>query len=79
MSAPKTGDFAPEVIPSPLEGRLEPEARPMSTPLEAALISAAVSLKRIADTLDVMRVLQANPRGVRLDADDLHAMRTRSR
>jgi hypothetical protein len=37
---------------SPFEGKLEPEARSQRTPEQAALTSIAVSLKRIADTLD---------------------------
>jgi len=34
-----------------LEGKLEPEARDCRDPISAATISAAVSLKRIADVL----------------------------
>ena len=40
----------------PLDGKLEPEARDTDTPTEAALISLAVSMKRIADVLDVLDV-----------------------
>lgn len=37
---------------SPLDGKLEPEAKDgCSSPSEAALVSMAVSLKRIADEL----------------------------
>lgn len=39
-------------IPNPLEGKLEPEARPCRDPLSAAATSIAVSLKRIADVLE---------------------------
>lgn len=38
--------------PHPLEGKFEPEARDAGTLSEAALTSIAVSLKRIADTID---------------------------
>lgn len=37
--------------PHPLEGKYEPEARVCQTSKEAALMSIAVSLKRIADAL----------------------------
>lgn len=37
----------------PLDGKMEPEARNINTsPSDAALVSIAVSLKRIADTFD---------------------------
>ena len=35
--------------PHPLEGKYEPESRDVQTPLEAAYMSIAISLKRIAD------------------------------
>ena len=38
--------------PHPLEGKYEPESRDVQTPLEAAYMSIAISLKRIADHLD---------------------------
>ena len=38
--------------PHPLEGRLEPEASSASSPQEAAALSLAISMKRIADCLD---------------------------
>lgn len=38
--------------PHPLEGKYEPESRDVQTPLEAAAMSIAISLKRIADHLD---------------------------
>ena len=38
--------------PHPLEGKYEPESRDVQTPLEAAAMSIAISLKRIADYLD---------------------------
>lgn len=44
------GSFQPE--PSRLEGKLEPEARDCQSVQEAALLSLAVSMKRIADTMD---------------------------
>lgn len=37
--------------PHPLEGKYEPESRDVQTPLEAAAMSIAISLKRIADHL----------------------------
>ena len=37
--------------PHPLEGKYEPESRDVQTPLEAAAMSIAISLKRIADAL----------------------------
>lgn len=42
---------APEII-SPLEGKLEPEARDCGLLSDAALLSIAISLKRIADTIE---------------------------
>lgn len=45
------GEDAPEA--SPLDGKFEPEAKTgCASPEHAALTSIAVSLKRIADTLD---------------------------
>ena len=41
-----------EAAQHPLEGKYEPEARWVQTPNEAALMSIAISLKRIADQLD---------------------------
>ena len=38
--------------PHPLEGKYEPESRDVQTPLEAAAMSIAISLKRIADHLN---------------------------
>jgi hypothetical protein len=35
-----------------LEGKYEPESRDVQTPLEAAAMSIAISLKRIADHLN---------------------------
>lgn len=39
--------------PHPLDGKFEPEAKDVSSSItDAAAVSIAVSLKRIADTLD---------------------------
>lgn len=38
--------------PHPLEGLLEPACRDVQTPIECALLSISISLKRIADQLD---------------------------
>ena len=38
--------------PHPLEGRLESECGNFKYPMECAVLSAAISLKRIADQLD---------------------------
>jgi hypothetical protein len=47
------GDPMPDYPkPDPLDGKLEPEAKPMLSVEDAALISIAISLKRIADFTD---------------------------
>ena len=51
--------------PSPFEGKLEPEAKPCGTMTEAAAVSIAVSLKRMADMMEEARkpVLSLAPEG----------------
>ena len=51
--------------PHPLEGKYEPESRDVQTPLEAAAMSIAISLKRIADHLEpAAHIDAANPAAI---------------
>lgn len=56
--------------PHPLEGKYEPESRDVQTPLEAAAMSIAISLKRIADHLNE-RVGPKDPTYHGLSLDEL--------
>lgn len=56
--------------PHPLEGKYEPESRDVQTPLEAAAMSIAISLKRIADHLNE-RVGPKDPTCHGLSLDEL--------
>ena len=56
--------------PHPLEGKYEPESRGVQTPLEAAAMSIAISLKRIADHLNE-RVGPKDPTYHGLSLDEL--------
>ena len=57
--------------PHPLEGRLESECGNFKYPMECAVLSAAISLKRIADQLDGSGVTDRAQTGV---ADVLNAL-----
>ena len=50
----------PEEPKHPLEGKLEPECRDVHTPKEAAMLSIAISLKRIADEISFFNISNDN-------------------
>jgi len=50
----------PEEPKHPLEGKLEPECKNVQTPTEAAMLSIAISLKRIADEISFFNINNYN-------------------
>ena len=58
--------------PHPLEGKYEPESRDVQTPLEAAYMSIAISLKRIADHLETDHPAPDNVRRAEKALEPIH-------